>query len=1024
MEPLASFAIALLGTFQVQAHGVFVTRFRGDKVRALLAYLAVESDRPHTRAALTGLLWPELPDEHALRNLSQALIRLREGLGVSPGGDDDPLQVTRQAVQWRGVAAEVDVAAFTRLASGHELSDLERAVALYRGAFLAGFALPDCEAFEEWLLVTREGLQEQMLAALQALAEHHLAAGHAVDAAEAARRQLALDPWREAGHRQLMRALAAAGDRAGALAAYAHCREVLRAELDAAPDEETRRLAAQIETGELAFSAAAPASASTSARAHNLPAPLASLVGREAELARLKILFDDEAAVRLMTVTGAGGVGKTRLALAAAWALVPRFADGVWWVELAGQQPAADLALGAAAQAGAVAAALGLTLAGSRPPVEALADALREREALLVLDNCEHLPAVPRVVHAILSTAPGLRVLATSRAPLELHDETLLRLAGLPVPPEDAPDAAALASYAGVRLFLERAERLAPGWGQEPDELAGAARLCRLLDGIPLGIELAAHWVGHFSPDEIAAALRRNPALLAARTPDVPERQRSLRAVFDYTWRLLQPAEQRALARLSVFRGGFDRAAAQAVGGVRATTLVSLADKSLLRHAGPGRYSLHELLRQFAAERLEARGELDATRDQHRDWCLELAERVAPDLINPEQATRLEREQDNLRAALQWTIGRRDVESALRLGIGDGVYWYLKGQFAEGRAWLGQILGLAAPPHLAALHSRALSYAGHLAYCEGDLSTAEALLSDAAARAEQAGDIESLGYSALFLGHVARARGARTEAEQWYDQSLRLARQPGGRSWDTLVLSALARLRYESGDFAGAGAAADEALELCAVRDDPSNRARALAIRSRLAALAHEDALADALLADCLQVHQRLRSPRELAHAHLLAVDTALDRCRPVEAARHLDEVLRLAAQTHDQLALARGLEGVAELLASTELEVALQLVGVASGIRGASGLALVPIEQSRLERWLAGAREVLSDERVERLRQLGRERPVHEALGRARAACAALAGARAPDQAASPSTVARSTTPPTLNPTPSPRPA
>ncbi len=237
-------SVQLLGTFQVQHRGTAVTRFGGDKVRAMLAYLVVEADRPHAREAMAALFWPDLPTNGALRNLTQTLVRLREALGSC-----EPVVTTRRAVQWRPAAAEVDMATFIRLSASAEPDDLAHAAALYRGEFLAGFTLPDCETFEEWLLLTRERFQQQALGVLYTLAEHHLAAGHVVQAAEAARRQLELDPWREVAHRQLMRALAAAGDRGAAMAAYSRCCRVLRDDLDIEPDDETRILASRIEAG-------------------------------------------------------------------------------------------------------------------------------------------------------------------------------------------------------------------------------------------------------------------------------------------------------------------------------------------------------------------------------------------------------------------------------------------------------------------------------------------------------------------------------------------------------------------------------------------------------------------------------------------------------------------------------------------------------------------------------------------------------------------------------------------------------
>src|SRR5262249_12315989 len=283
---MATISLTFLGSFQVLRDGAPVTRFRGDKVRALLAYLATEAERPHERATLAALLWPDQGDELALRNLAQALVRLREALGVS----DDLLHITRQALQWRGAAAEVDVAEFARLARSTETADLAQAADLYGGEFLAGFGLPDCEAFEEWLLLTREQLAQQALTALHTLAEQHLAAGRFDQAAAAARRRLELDPWREDADRQLMRALAGTGDRGAALAAYARCRQVLQDDLGVEPDDATRALYEQIRDTELRIEnvelRTVPVdqehfsflTSHFSLSRHNLPSPLSSFV--------------------------------------------------------------------------------------------------------------------------------------------------------------------------------------------------------------------------------------------------------------------------------------------------------------------------------------------------------------------------------------------------------------------------------------------------------------------------------------------------------------------------------------------------------------------------------------------------------------------------------------------------------------------------------------------------------------------------------------------------------------------------
>jgi predicted ATPase/DNA-binding SARP family transcriptional activator len=545
---------------------------------------------------------------------------------------------------------------------------------------------------------------------------------------------------------------------------------------------------------------------------HNLPSPLSSFFGRADELSRLAALLASD--TRLVTLVGSGGAGKTRLALAIAWQLLPLFPEGAWWVALAGVQPADDPALGYGTLASAVATALGRALSGRRDPLDELADTLQDRTLLLVLDNCEHLPEVAIVARTLLEAAPKVRVVATSREPLGLSGEALVRLEGLPVPPPGANDPA---SYPGVQLFVERASRHAPGWGEATTGDA-VARLCRLLDGLPLAIELAAHWVGHYTPDEIVEAIQADLDFLAARTRDIPDRHRSLRAVFDYAWRSLNAAEQQALMQASVFRGSFDRAAAQAVANVRATTLVALADKSLLQQLAIGRYMVHELLRQFAAERLGDSGELAAVRAQHAAYYLALAEQVAPELTRPDQAATLERVDialDNLRAALSWMDEQGQLELGLRLAGALERFWFTRGYLSEGREWLERFLTPAASAEVSpAVRAQAFSAAGLLANTQGDHIQAVRWLELGLESYRAADDLAGAVRALTTLGGVAYDQGDLREARERWQQSLAQARAVGDPGEIVRALGNLGEAHYHLGELERAAALHVEALAL------------------------------------------------------------------------------------------------------------------------------------------------------------------------------------------------------------------
>ncbi len=859
-ETPVGYAIALLGTFQVRYDAVTISRFRGAKVEALLAYLSLESDRPHRRSTLAGLLWPELPTESALRNLTQAVVRLRAALTYG----EAPLSVTPTELQWRVDEAQVDAVEFLQLAKSTDGADLDRAVALYHGELLAGFDLPGCEEFEEWLFLRREQLREEALRVLQRLSERHLAEGQASEAAVAASRQLALDPWREVAFRQLMLAHAMSGDRASALATYARCVDVLRDALGVAPDDETVQLAERIRVGDPALSAGWRPRAQHSVRAPSLPAPLLPLIGREDELKRLTELM--VGSTRLVSLVGMGGVGKTRLALEAAWALRPKFRDDVWWVNLTGVQADDDPDLQRAALAGGIAAALGLILDGQRSALDGLATSLHDRTALLVLDNCEHLPEAGTVIHRLLEVAPTLSLLATSREPLALRGEVPVRLAGLPVP---ASGEANPGEQVAVRLFLDHARRRVPGWGEDPRELAGAARLCRLVDGLPLGIELAASWVDHYAPDEIGNALQADLDSLPVRTRDTPDRQRSLWSIFDSTWNLLTERQRRALARLSIFRGSFEREAALTVAAVTAATLVELVDKSLLRQAGPGRYSLHELVRQFAAERLARDLESMALPKRYAEYYLALAEQAAPTLTGFERAIwipRLEAELDNLRAALAFARAEPEPDLEMRLAGALGHFWLLRGYVGEGWEWVEHALDRPeAGDAPLRMRARLCEASGMMLIAQGERERGGEWFEQSAALYRADGDMRGELNVRILMGGAAYDNAELPRAATIWEACVQTARELDELGTLGRALNNLGAAWYYMGDLDRASAYLEESLAIdrrIGRRDSVSVQLTNL---GNVARRMGDTARAHDLLREALQLKVELNDPRQIA---------------------------------------------------------------------------------------------------------------------------------------------------------------
>jgi non-specific serine/threonine protein kinase len=595
----------------------------------------------------------------------------------------------------------------------------------------------------------------------------------------------------------------------------------------------------------LAAAAARPAAA-PAPPPHNLPLQLTSFVGRERELAAVRRLL---AGARLLTLTGAGGAGKTRLALEAAAGVAGAYAAGTWLVALA---PVGDPALVGPAIAGA----LGVREAGARPLRDALADHLRERCLLLVLDNFEHLLAAAPLVPDLLAACPGLTVLATSRAPLRVSGEQ-----EYPVPPLALPDAAetapaSLTENEAVRLFVERARAVRPDFVVTDQNARAVAEVCRRLDGLPLALELAAARVRVLGVEELLARLEDRFRLLTGGSRTALERHQTLQAAVDWSYDLLTDQERALFARLAVFAGGWTLEAAEAVGageGVETSEvldlLTRLVDQSLVQAEaqpdGTVRYRLLETLRAYARDTLAAGGLEARVRDRHAGYYAALAERAAPELRGPDSAAwhdRVERELDNVRGALGWAAAGGPVAAGLRLATALHWYWFMRRPL-EGRAWLDRILALPGPSEPAcpaaavglALRARALGGAALLALGEGDLEVAQAQGGEALALARQAGDRPATATALGGLGGIARARGEDTVARSLWEESLALSGELGDRLGMAISLRHLARIAARGRDDALAEAHYQRALALHREAGDHSGTAGVLGELGNLA---------------------------------------------------------------------------------------------------------------------------------------------------------------------------------------------
>lgn len=706
--------ISLLGAFSVTLSGDVIPddAWRLRKAKTLVKLLALAPERRMHADQAAELMWPDREPAAARNNLHQAIFAARRAL-ASIGLDghrclelhDDVIVLCPDD------GVRIDVVAFEEAAAS---AREERAPVAYRAAFdsYEGELLPE-DRYEEWAASRRDALHELRLALGIELAELEAPADRAA-AIGRLREVLVDEPLHEPAHRALMRLYASGGRRQEALAQFQELKRGLRREFEDEPDDETRRLYQGILTRSLeAAPDRRPAqveAASRGKRPSRLPRQLTSFIGRERELAEVATLLRNS---RLLTLTGAGGCGKTRLALELAGQRLEDFSDGVWPVELA--------ALGEAELIGpAIAQALDTRLASDRAPEIALAGHIGDREQLLLLDNCEHLvEPVAHLVEALLRLCPRLTVLATSREPLRVPGEVTWRVPSLSLPKlTDRSLSDESLEAESVRLFSARAGQAAPGFELDDDNATAVVALCHRLDGMPLAIELAAARISVLTPAQIVERLDDSLDLLSAGSRTAMTRQQTLRATLAWSFELLDAGERVLLRRLSVFAGSFGLEAAEDIcaedpleRSEAVSLLGRLIDKSLV-HVEEGsadhRYRLLETVRQYAAERLDEAGERDVFGRRHRDWYVELAESdptPAGDLPARDRLRRLDLERDNLRAALASALAD-DPQIGLRLAVALWRFWLMRGYLAEGYRWLDASL-TAAPEHTA-VRARAL----------------------------------------------------------------------------------------------------------------------------------------------------------------------------------------------------------------------------------------------------------------------------------------------------------------------------
>lgn len=847
----------LLGPPRVEIDGAPVDLQRRKAV-ALLAYLALTT-QPHSRDALATLFWPDLDQQRGRAYLRRDLAVLNNSL---PGNwfiaDREIIELRSDPAFW------LDVAHFRGLLAACRSHDhspeavcadclplLAQAAELYTNDFLAGFTLPDSAGFDDWQFFQSEGLRQELAWLLERLVRGLSAHDQAGAAVAYARRWVALDPLHEPAQWRLIWLYDQAGQPSAALRQYEEYARLLEEELGLSPEEETttlveairakRRLKPFLKTEESAplpvqppdlQPARRPASSGLAAPRHNLPAQPTLFIGREKELAEIKQLLLGEAACRLLTLAGPGGIGKTRLAVASAAAILYAFPQGTYFVSLASVgQPEFIVP--------AIAEAIGFIFSGTAEPRDQLLTYLSEQSLLLLLDNFEHLLAGADLLPDILHAAPNVTLLVTSRERLNLQEEWSYEVEGMTFPQEleesAAGDLASLEKYSATRLFLQRARQAQANFTLSAGDIPYVVRICELVNGMPLGLELAAPWVRLMPCREIAAEIERNLDFLSTSLHNLPPRHRSVRAVFEQTWERLPEEERAVLRRLSIFRGGCQRQAAEEITGATLPRLLALVDKALLRRTENGRYTQHELIRQFSLEQLQAHAaDYEQIRDRHCAWYTTFLHRQTGAIKGGGQAQALDAitaEIDNIRAAWQWAIERKDALALAQAAECYCLYSEMRGALHEGETAFQQaVAAFAADPAGDAVpeHNpvRGLLMAGQgmLAAHRGSLQQGQELLEQGLALLQQAQDTGRYGperaFALLWLGWTLFLQGKNVEAEEIIPQGLALFSDTGDRWGLARSLFVLGNSLTARGRLAEAEPPLRESLAICKDIDD------------------------------------------------------------------------------------------------------------------------------------------------------------------------------------------------------------
>lgn len=888
-SPSTSLCFWLLGRFALTVEGK-ATTVTSRKARGLLALLALRRGKETERVWLAETLWPESSSEKALFNLRQLLVELRKALGSA---SHFLLSPTPHSLLLAQEGIWVDTEAFRAWATASQPSAQEGAVALYEGPLLP-------EYHDNWVVEEREALSQVYLALLETLAQQASAAQAHTTAVGWLRRLIQADPYRESAHRALLEVLAQAGDRAALQQVYQALRRKLKDELNLEPAPETTQLYHALQNRVPTPFAAPPPKVTQG----YLPIPLTPLIDREEALQELSVALKRN---RLVTLVGPGGIGKTRLSIAVGQQQNPSFAEGVWFVDLAPlTQPerVPQLVLGT----------LGLKAEAGLSLEDSVVQALMNAEALILFDNCEHVIAACRpLIALLLSRCPRLSLLTTSRESLGITGEQVYPVSPLQLPPLLPPtlrekNPQVLLEYSAVQLFVERVLQVSPRFALTTRNAESVAQICRQLDGLPLALEMAAARVRSLSVQEVEARLTARLQLLTTGSKTALSRHQTLRALIDWSYSLLSEPEQVLFRRLAVFAGGWTLAAAEAVVDLPELEehLHSLVDKSLVlveHGATETRYRMLETILEYAHEQLERCPERRTIQERQLDFYRALAA-VLEESEGPEDQERVEREQENLRKALDWSRSPGgNLEKGMLLARHLYWYWYDKNYYAEGYSQLKSLLALAPSTAKTQLYSTLTRRFGDMAYRIGCEQEALEQLDHSIALDQELGDIGWEGRGHYLKIAVQLTLGEFEAAHQTAQEALRCFRHVQDLSWEGATLTSLATITRQSGSLEEALAWIHQAEQIYSSRRLDLERVRVWMAQGHYTR-ARE------------QLEALLTPSPQFANEFLLPlIDLDRHEGKHALAAAHLTEYLRWTLDVGDRVGLTHGLELAALLL-------------------------------------------------------------------------------------------------------------